>query len=84
MPTTATLPPTQIWEAEDSRPAVTTVSELGRTGQAQPAPLPRDKVETANKANKDEDEEEEDTQKTQQEDIATQVAAEDPWVQEKI
>ncbi|THW32141.1 hypothetical protein D6C77_06187 [Aureobasidium pullulans] len=84
VPTTATLPPTQIWEAEDSRPAVTTVSELGRTGQAQPAPLPRDKVETANKANKDEDEEEEDTQKTQQEDIATQVAAEDPWVQEKI
>lgn len=26
----------------------------------------------------------EDVQKTQQEDIASQVAAEDPWVQEKI
>jgi hypothetical protein len=73
-PTTSTLPPTQIWAAEDSRPAVTTVSELGKEYTIRPHDT----------RGVDEEHTEEDVQKTQQEDIASQVAAEDPWVQEKI
>ncbi|KAI4753618.1 hypothetical protein E4T52_01607 [Aureobasidium sp. EXF-3400] len=73
-PTTSTLPPTQIWAAEDSRPAVTTVSELSKEHTIRPHDA----------RGVDEEHTEEDLQKTQQEDIASQVAAEDPWVQEKI
>jgi len=84
-PTTSTLPPTQIWAAEDTRPAVTTVSELSKEHTIQPAaPIATKRSSGAKGVNKEEHTEEEDVQKTQQEDIASQVAAEDPWVQEKI
>ncbi|KAH0283040.1 hypothetical protein KCU62_g9318, partial [Aureobasidium sp. EXF-3399] len=84
-PTTSTLPPTQIWAAEDTRPAVTTVSELSKEDTIQPvAPIATGRSGGAKGVNKEEHTEEEDVQKTQQEDIAIQVAAEDPWVQEKI
>ncbi|KAI4734151.1 hypothetical protein E4T50_15309 [Aureobasidium sp. EXF-12298] len=73
-PTTSTLPPTQIWAAEDSRPAVTTVSELSKEHTVRPHDA----------RGVDEEHTDEDVQKTQQEDIASQVAAEDPWAQEKI
>lgn len=74
-PTTSTLPPTQIWAAEDTRPAVTTVSELSKEHTIRPHDA---------RTVDEEEHTEEDVQKTQQEDIASQVAAEDPWVQEKI
>lgn len=75
------LPPTQIWAAEDTRPAVTTVSELGKEQATQPvAPITTERGSGVNTK----EHTEEDVQKTQQEDIASQVAAEDPWVQEKI
>jgi hypothetical protein len=81
-PTTSTLPPTQIWAAEDSRPAVTTVSELSK--ECTPAvPFATERSSNVRSVDKEEHTEE-DVQKTQQEDIASQVAAEDPWVQEKI
>lgn len=83
-PTTSILPPTQIWAAEDTRPAVTTVSELGKKHATQPvASVSTDRSSDDRGVNKKEHTEE-DVQKTQQEDIASQVAAEDPWVQEKI
>lgn len=78
-PTTSVLPPTQIWAAEDSRPAVTTVSELSKEHETQPT-VPIAAERGVNK----EEHTEEDVHKTQQEDIASQVAAEDPWAQEKI
>ena len=80
-PATSMLPPTQIWAAEDTRPAVTTVSELGKEQATQPvAPITTERGSGVNTK----EHTEEDVQKTQQEDIASQVAAEDPWVQEKI
>ncbi|KAG9828426.1 hypothetical protein KCU68_g14141, partial [Aureobasidium melanogenum] len=67
-PTPLTLASTEMWAAEDSRPAVTSVSELSKerknVGQEEDA--------------------EDDAQRTHQEDVANQVAAEDPWAQEKI
>jgi hypothetical protein len=78
------MPPTQIWAAEESRPAVTTVSELSKEHTTQPAASVS--IERSRDGNIVDTEEptEEDVQKTHQEDIASQVAAEDPWVQEKI
>lgn len=84
-PTTSVLPPTQIWAAEDTRPAVTTVSELSKEHATQPAaPIASERSDNARGVDKEKHAEEEDVQKTQQEDIASQVAAEDPWAQEKI
>jgi hypothetical protein len=83
-PTTPTMPPTQIWAAEESRPAVTTVSELSKEHTTQPAAsVSTERSRDGNSVDMEEPTEE-DVQKTQQEDIASQVAAEDPWVQEKI
>ncbi|KAI5204309.1 hypothetical protein E4T38_04756 [Aureobasidium subglaciale] len=84
MPTIPASSSSQIWEAEDSIPAVATVSELSMQHGAQSTPTSAETEESNSKAAREERDEEEDTQKTQQEDIATQVAAEDPWVQEKI
>ncbi|KAH0090362.1 hypothetical protein KCU60_g13287, partial [Aureobasidium melanogenum] len=67
-PTPLTLASTETWAAEDSRPAVTSVSELSK--------------ERKNVGQ--EDDAEDDAQRTHQEDVANQVAAEDPWAQEKI
>jgi hypothetical protein len=83
-PTTPTMPPTQIWAAEESRPAVTTVSELSKEHTTQPAASVSTERGSDVKSVDTEEPTEEDVQKTQQEDIASQVAAEDPWVQEKI
>jgi hypothetical protein len=83
-PTTPTMPPTQIWSAEESRPAVTTVSELSKEHKVTPtASAPTERGSDLKRVDTEEPTEE-DVQKTQQEDIASQVAAEDPWVQEKI
>ncbi|CAD0084002.1 unnamed protein product, partial [Aureobasidium vineae] len=77
-------PSTEIWAAEESRPAVTTVSELSNERATQPAaPITNERGSNLKDVVKEEDAEE-DVQKTQQEDIASQVAAEDPWAQEKI
>jgi hypothetical protein len=80
-PTTPTMPPTPIWAAEESRPAVTTVSELSKEHTTQPAAAERG---SDVKGMDNEEPTEEDVQKIHQEDIASQVEAEDPWVQEKI
>jgi hypothetical protein len=78
------MPPTQIWSAEESRPAVTTVSELGKEHTIPPTASASNERGSALKRVDTEEPSDEDVQKTQQEDIASQVAAEDPWVQEKI
>lgn len=78
------MPPTQIWSAEDSRPAVTTVSELSKEHAIPPTASASTERGSDLKRVDTEEPTEEDVQKTQQEDIASQVAAEDPWVQEKI
>ncbi|KAI4842336.1 hypothetical protein E4T45_09116 [Aureobasidium sp. EXF-8846] len=83
-PTTPTMPPTQIWSAEESRPAVTTVSELSKEHAIPPTASASTERGSDLKRVDTEEPTEEDVQKTQQEDIASQVAAEDPWVQEKI
>lgn len=67
-PTPLTLASTEMWAADESRPAVTSVSELSKERAIQPK----------------EEDAEEDVQKTHQEDVANHIAAEDPWAQEKI
>ncbi|KAI4716546.1 hypothetical protein E4T48_07225 [Aureobasidium sp. EXF-10727] len=80
VPKSPMSPSTEIWAAEESRPAVTTVSELSKERATQPAARGSDLKDV----DKEKEDTEEDVQKTHQEDIASQVAAEDPWAQEKI
>lgn len=83
-PTPLTLASTEMWAAEDSRPAVTSVSELSKERPIQPsAPISSERGNDVKKLGKEEDAEEE-VHRTHQEDVANQVAAEDPWAREQI